>query len=100
MVWHNLGLGGVPTLRAPLRRNPESAGKTLTFSSTPIDVHRKGVGQWTFLLGCVRLVHRKVRNQILPQINTRFLPVRPKGEFSPVSAGTHYRKSEAGHTTE
>ena len=70
---------------APLRRNPEYAGKTLTFSSTPIDVRRKWVGQWNFLLGCVSLGHRKVRNQSLPQINTRFLPVRPKGEFSPLS---------------
>ena len=41
---------------APLRRNPESAGKTLTFPSTPIDVRRKGVAQWTFLLGCVRFL--------------------------------------------
>ena len=89
MVWHILGFGGVPTHLGPLRRNPEAAGKTLTFSSTPIDVRRKGVGQWTFLLGCVRLGHRKVRNQSLPQINTRFHPVRPKGEFSPLSAGTH-----------
>ena len=34
--------------------------KSLTFPSTPIDVRRKGVAQWTFLLGCVRLGHRKV----------------------------------------
>ena len=89
MVWHNLGFGGVPTLRAPLRRNPESAGKTLTFPSTPIDVRRKGVAQWTFLLACVRSGHRNLRNQSLPQIDTRFHPVRPNGEFSPLSAGTH-----------
>ena len=96
MVWHNLGLGGVRRSGATLRRNPESAGKTLTFPSTPIYVRRKGVAQWTFLLGCVRLGHRNMRNQILPQIDTRFHPVRPKGEFSPLRAETHYRESEAG----
>ena len=29
------------------------------FRRNPIDVRRKGVGQWTFLLGSVRLGHRK-----------------------------------------
>ena len=103
MIWNHLGFGGFPTLRGPLRRNPESAGKTLTFSSTPIDVRLKGVGQWTFLLGCVRLGHRKTQNQDPPQPLPRFPPFRPKWEFRAISPGTPYGESDAGedgHTPE
>ena len=50
--------------------------KTLAFPSTPIDVRRKGVAQWIFLLGWVRLVTRYNKNTHMPQLLQRFRPDR------------------------
>ena len=38
---------------APLRQNPDPAGKGEPVSSTPNGRRRNGVDPWTFLLGCV-----------------------------------------------
>ena len=79
---HNLGLGGFPTLRGSDSTKTQIRWKNPNVFVYPLEWRRKGVGQWTFLFGCVRLVHRKVGNQSLPQINTIFHPIRPKREFS------------------
>ena len=88
MVWHNLDFGGVPTLRSPAQAKPLTRWKKVKVPVYPLERSREGVGQWTFFLGCVRLVHGNMGNQLLSQINTRFPPFRPKREFSPLSAGT------------
>ena len=88
---------------APLRRNPTPAGKKSNLSVYPFDRRREGVDTWTFLLGCVRLGHRKTQNQDPPQPLQRFPPFRPKWEFRAISPGTRYGESdagEAGHSPE
>src|SRR5664279_2237464 len=86
MVWHHLGFGGIPTLRSPASAKPIPAGEKSTFSVYPHDRRRKGVDKWKFLLGCVRVCHRNIQNQDLAQLFTRFLTVRPKGEFRAISS--------------
>ena len=54
-----------------------------------LERRRKGVCQWIFLLGCVRLGHRNMGNQLLSQVVTRLPLVRPKWEFSPLSVETY-----------
>ena len=39
--------------------------KTLAFPSTPLYGRRKGVAQWNFLFGCVRVGHRYMENTII-----------------------------------
>ena len=62
----------------------------------PFDRSRKGVGRWIFLLGCVRLGHRKTQNQDPPQPLPRFPPFRPKWEFRAISPRTRYGESDVG----
>ena len=51
----------------------------------PLDMLWMGVAQWNFLLVCVWLGHRSIRNQVGAQALTRFHPVDPKWEFPPTS---------------
>ena len=53
--------------------------ETLAFPSRGGYVCRKGVALWNFFLGCVRLVHRYMENQLPPQVVTRLPPFTPKG---------------------
>ena len=88
---------------SPLRRNHDPAGKKSKLLVYPFDRSRKGVGQWTFLLGCVRLGHRKTPKQDRPKPLQRFPPFRPKREFRAISPRTRYGESdvgEAGHAPE
>ena len=88
---------------APLRRNPEPARKKSNLSIYPFDRRREGVDTWTFLLGCVRLVHRTMGNQHFMPSVAWFHARHPRREFSPLSAGTYDGVSgvgEAGRTSE
>ena len=60
MAWHNLGFGGVPTLRCPASAKPRIRWENPNVFVYPLELRRKGVGKWTFWLGCVRLGPRKV----------------------------------------
>jgi hypothetical protein len=67
----------------------------------PHNRRRKGVDNWTFLLGCVRVGPRNTQNQDLPQLLIRFPLVRPKWEFRAISPETRDGDAgEAGHTPE
>ena len=43
-------------------------------SSTPLDILRMGVARWTFVLGCVWLGHRVIKNHVCAQDVTRSYP--------------------------
>ena len=60
-------------------RNPLE--KIPAFLVYPIDVRRKGVAQWNFLLGCDGLVPRNTQNLDPPQLLHRFSLFRPKWGF-------------------
>ena len=75
----------------PLRRNHTPAGKKSNLSIYPFDRRREGVDACTFLLGCVRLVHRTMGNQHFMWSVASFRARHPKREFSPLSVGTYYR---------
>ena len=103
MVWNHLGFGGVPTLRSPSPVKPKTRWRKVKVAVYLYDRSRKGVGRWIFLLGCVRLGHRKTQNQDPPHPLPRFPPFRPKWEFRAISPGTPYGESDAGedgHTPE
>src|SRR5664279_2938027 len=89
MVWHHLGFGGIPTLRSPRFGETLTRWRKVKLSVYPHDRRRKGVDKWKFLLACVRVVHRNIQNQDLPQLFTRFPPVHPKSEFRAISPETN-----------
>ena len=62
--------------------------ETLAFPSSAWYVRRKGVALWNFLLGCVRLGHRYMENQLPSQVVTRLPPFTPKRQFSPIRPRT------------
>ena len=62
--------------------------KTLAFSSTSLYERRKGVAQWNFLLGCVRLGHRYMENTLISQVATIMPPFTPNRQFSPITPHT------------
>ena len=51
----------------------------------PLDMLRMGVAQWTFLLVCVWLFNRSMRNHVGAQVVTKFHLEDPKWEFPPIS---------------
>ena len=62
--------------------------KTLAFPSTPLYGRRKGVAQWNFLLGCVRVGHRYMENTLISQVVTSLPPFTPNRQFSPITPHT------------
>ena len=57
--------------------------KTLAFPSTPLYGRRKGVAQWNFLLGCVRVGHRYTNHVLtLAKIPPRSPDVRVSNDSS------------------
>jgi hypothetical protein len=101
MVWHHLGFGGIPTLRSPALEKPYSRWRNVKLLIYAHNRRRKGVDNWKFLLGSVRVGPRNIQNQDLPQLVTRFPPVRPKWEFRAISPETRDGDAgEAGHTPE
>ena len=56
-------LVGLRCSGAPFRRNPNLDRKLSNFTVHPLDRHRKRVDMWTFLLGYVRVGHRKMGDQ-------------------------------------
>src|SRR3954464_9196075 len=52
-------------------------------SSTPLDILRMGVARWKFVLGCVWLGHRVIKNHVCAQAVKRSYPRSIKnGEFT------------------
>ena len=66
MVWNNLGFGGVFDASEPRFGETLDPLEKVKVPVYPFEQSRKGVGQWTFLLGCVRLGHRNIQNQDSP----------------------------------
>ena len=62
--------------------------KTLAFPSTPLYERRKGVAQWNFFLGCVRVGHRYMENTLTTQVVTSLPPFTPNRQFSPITPHT------------
>ena len=60
--------------------------KTLAFPSTPLHERRKGVAQWNFLLGCVKVGHSYMENTkyilTLAKIPPRLPDVRVSNDSS------------------
>ena len=82
MVCHNLGFGGLRTLRGTTSTKPYTRWKNPNvFVYPPPRSGRKRVAQWTFLFVCVRLEHVYMGNQIWSQINTLALKKTHYGCF-------------------
>ena len=62
--------------------------KTLAFPSTPLYGRRKGVAQWNFLLGFVRVGHRYMENTLISKVVTSLPPFTPNRQFSPITPHT------------
>ena len=62
MVWHNLGLGGIPTLPGPDPAKPLIRWKNPNVFVYPLSGVKTGVGQCNFYLGCVREVNEPTRS--------------------------------------
>ena len=72
MLLHQLvGFCGISMLQSPASVKPKPWWK-IKLPIYPFDRSRKGVDQWTFLLGCVRVGHRNMGNQKYSQDSLRF----------------------------
>ena len=73
--------------QSPASVKPWHVDRKVNCSVYPFHQRRKGVSQWNFLFGCVRVGHRYMENQYLPHVLIRFAKVRLKGEFRAVAEG-------------